>query len=111
LFIGAPNGTADATVDMSVHKFGRSTGYRVGRVDSVTFTGTVDFETGSLLFENQILIRNAQGQMFSDDGDSGALILERTSQNAVGLLFAGSASHTLANHIDDVLNELNVQLA
>jgi hypothetical protein len=29
---------------------------------------------------------------------------------AVGLLFAGSPSHTLANHIDDVLQALGVTL-
>jgi hypothetical protein len=51
------------------------------------------------------------GQSFSDSGDSGSLILTRDSQLAVGLLFAGSASHTIANHIDDVLQALNVTLA
>jgi hypothetical protein len=51
------------------------------------------------------------GQPFSDAGDSGALILERATGKAVGLLFAGSASHSAANHIDDVLAALHVQLA
>ena len=32
LFIGAPQGTADAQIDMTVHKFGRSSGYTVGRI-------------------------------------------------------------------------------
>ncbi len=35
---------------------------------------------------------------------------KRDSQMAVGLLFARSASHTIANHIDDVLQNLNVTL-
>jgi hypothetical protein len=38
------------------------------------------------------------------------LILERDSQTAIGLLFAGSPSHTLANRIEDVLQALNVTL-
>jgi hypothetical protein len=62
------------------------------------------------LFEDQIVIIGANGAAFSDAGDSGSLILDRESQMAVGLLFAGSPSHTLANHIDDVLQALGVTL-
>jgi hypothetical protein len=48
---------------------------------------------------------------FSDAGDSGSLILERATKQAVGLLFAGSGSHTVANHIGDVLAAFDVALA
>ncbi len=47
---------------------------------------------------------------FSDSGDSGSLIVDRKSRRATGLLFAGSATHTIANPIDEVLTALGVSL-
>jgi len=110
LYIGAPKGTAPAKTNMAVHKFGRTTAYRAGTIRMVSTDVTVSYETGSFVFEDQIVIVGANGAAFSDAGDSGSLILERESQMAVGLLFAGSPSHTLANHIDDVLQALGVTL-
>jgi len=110
LYIGAPKGTAPAKTNMAVHKFGRTTAYRPGTIRMVSTDVTVSYETGSFVFEDQIVIVGANGAAFSDAGDSGSLILERESQMAVGLLFAGSPSHTLANHIDDVLQALGVTL-
>lgn len=43
-------------------------------------------------------------------GDSGSLIVDRKSKQAVALLFAGSATNTIANHIDDVLGALGVTI-
>jgi len=111
LFIGAPKGTAQASIDMDVHKFGRTTGYRVGKVTSVETDVNVGYEMGNVQFSNQIIIVGRSGQPFSDAGDSGSLILERSSNGAVGLLFAGSSTHTIANHIADVLKALGVTLA
>jgi hypothetical protein len=71
---------------------------------------TVGYESGSHVFENQMVIVGLNDQMFSASGDSGSLIVERENQTAVGLLFAGSPSHTLANPIEDVLTALNVTL-
>jgi S1-C subfamily serine protease len=111
LQIGPPAGATPAALDMLVHKFGRTTGYRAGRVTSVDTDVAVQYETGRYTFESQIIIVGLNGQGFSDAGDSGSLILERDSQRAVGLLFAGSSSHTIANHITDVLQALGVTLA
>lgn len=111
LFIGPPNGRAAAAMNMEVHKFGRTTGYRVGRITSVETDVTVGYEMGSVQFTDQILIVGHNNQPFSAAGDSGSLILERSTNNAVALLFAGSTSHTIANHIDDVLAALGVTLA
>jgi len=110
LHIGPPAGTTAATIDMRVHKFGRTTSYTAGRVISVATDVTVGYDTGNFMFEDQIIIVGDQGS-FSASGDSGSLILERQSNKAVGLLFAGSASHTIANHIADVLKALDVTLA
>ncbi len=111
LYIGAPQGTVDAHLDMVVHKFGRTTSYRVGRVTSIDTDVTVQYETGNFTFGEQIIVVGLDGHPFSDAGDSGSLILERASNRATGLLFAGSRSHTIANHIGDVLQALNVTLS
>jgi len=111
LFIGAPSGTAQAEIDMQVHKFGRTTGYRAGRITSVETDVTVGYEMGDVQFNDQILIVGHNAQPFSAAGDSGSLIVERGTSRAVGLLFAGSSSHTIANHIGNVLQALGVTLA
>jgi len=110
LYLGAPRGTAPAAIDMVVHKFGRTTGYRVGRVTSVDTDISVDYGLGAVTFHGQILIQGVDGQAFSVGGDSGAAVLERATGNVVGLLFAGSPNHSAASHIDDVLAALAVRL-
>ena len=110
LFIGPPRGKTRARIDMVVHKFGRTTGFTVGRVTSVLTDVNVQYESGVITFADQIIIRGLDAQPFSAGGDSGSLILERNTQKAVGLLFAGSSTHTIANHIDDVLRSMNVSL-
>ena len=110
LFIGPPRGKTAAQIDMVVHKFGRTTGFTVGRVTSVMTDVNVQYDAGVMSFADQIIIRGLDAQPFSASGDSGSLILERSTQKAVGLLFAGSSTHTIANHIDDVLKALNVSL-
>jgi hypothetical protein len=111
LFIGAPTGTKKAERDMIVHKFGRTTSYTVGRVTSIATDVKVAYDAGEFSFEDQIIIVGENQTSFSASGDSGSLILERSSQKAVGLLFAGSSSHTIANHIGDVLTALKIKLA
>ena len=106
LFIGPPRGKTRAIIDMVVHKFGRTTGFTVGRVTSVETDVNVEYDMGVLNFSDQIIIRGLDANPFSASGDSGSLIMERSTNRAVGVLFAGSATHTIANHIDDVLREL-----
>lgn len=110
LMIGRPAGVGAASNDMIVHKFGRTTSYTAGRVTSVNTDVTVEYDTGNFFFEDQIIIRGLNGSSFSKSGDSGSLILERSTGTAVALLFAGSASHTIANHIKEVLRLMKVQL-
>ena len=63
----------------------------------------------TLTFDDQVLIRGEAGA-FSDAGDSGSLIVDRATGRATGLLFAGSARFTIANHIADVLAAFGVAL-
>jgi hypothetical protein len=111
LLIGKPAGTAQAEIDMSVHKFGRTTAYTVGRVTSTDTDVTVSYDTGNFTFQEQIIIVGQNGIPFSAAGDSGSLILQRGTNNAIALLFAGSSTHTIANHIGDVLQALKMTLA
>jgi hypothetical protein len=71
----------------------------------------IQYDIGTLTFQGQILIAPDQGQMFSDAGDSGSLIVDRGLGRATGLLFGGSPKSTIANHISDVLTALQIQLA
>lgn len=113
LFIGAPTGSKPAEKDMIVHKFGRTTSYRAGRISSVLFDLSVPYEVGNVVFVDQIAVRGLNGKRFSDSGDSGSAVLERASNKIVGLLFAGSTGSnlTFCNHIADVLTQLRVKLA
>jgi len=58
---------------------------------------------------DQILIRGVSG-VFSEYGDSGAIVVEVDSGRATGLLIGGSTEYSVANHLDDVLTELDVRL-
>ena len=111
LHIGPPSGAAPAELDMMVHKFGRTTSYTLGRIHSIDTDVVVEYETGDFAFDNQIIVRGANGTAFSDSGDSGSVILQRGTNKAVALLFAGSDSHTIANHIGNVLRSLRVRMA
>ncbi len=98
-----------AAVGMRVHKHGRTTGYTRGRVIDVAADVNITYDFGVARFVDQMVIVGDAGS-FSAAGDSGSLIVRRTGNRASGLLFAGSASHTIANHITKVLTALRVTL-
>jgi hypothetical protein len=110
LFIGAPTGRREAALDMTVHKFGRTTGYTAGRVTSADTDVWVQYDSGTFFFESQVVVAGLNNQPFSDAGDSGSLVLERQSARAVGLLFAGSWARTIVNPIGEVCAALGVEL-
>lgn len=113
--------TVGAFVGQAVQKSGRTTGHTTGTVSAIDVTVDIGYsqECGGASnkvarFVNQIRITPGG---FSAGGDSGSLILESDSTNpadglprAVGLLFAGSSSSTLANPIDTVLGSLSVTM-
>lgn len=107
---GAPRSSPlDATIGMSVQKYGRTTGHTVGQVSGLNATIDVGYRTGTARFEGQIVI---SGQGFSAGGDSGSLIVSKGlllgDRRPVGLLFAGTATTTLANPIDWVLDRFDI---
>ena len=93
---------ADAGGTITVQKTGRTTAYTQGTITDLSYDGWVDYQGSFAYFEDQLLI---QPGSFSDAGDSGSVILDM-EERLVGLLFAGGATHTIANHIEDVWLQL-----
>jgi hypothetical protein len=94
---------------MNVEKTGRTTGYTRGSILDVSADVTVGYDIGHLMFQDQFLVVGTT-KPFSDAGDSGSMIVDRATKRATGLLFAGSQSHTIANHMSEVLAQLGVVL-
>ena len=94
---------------MSLEKVGRGSGYTTGEVFDVSATIKLSYEMGEITFLNQILIRSTS-RAFSADGDSGALVVDTESGRAAGLLIGGSGTFSVANHLEDVLRELDVTI-
>ena len=105
-----------AGLDMRVAKSGRTTGLTCGGISAVDLDVAVDYfsdcaETRPYLtkvFTNQVGI---SGDRFSDSGDSGALVVDASNAEPVGLFFAGGTDASgggqgVANPATEVLNEL-----
>ena len=93
----------DAVPGMDVMKYGRTTGFTSGTVDSVDALVNVGYDSGTARFIGQIIIRPGK---FSSGGDSGSLIVVdggADDRRPVGLLFAGSNIVTIANPIAPIL--------
>jgi hypothetical protein len=92
---------------------GRAAGPRCGRIDAVAVTVNVNFAPLGRVarFVNQFRVRGTGG-LFSDRGDSGALVTTRAGNRAVGLLFAGSAAANVSfcNDITTVCRRLGVSI-
>jgi hypothetical protein len=107
---GTPRSTpGDASLNMAVQKYGRTTGLTTGVVIGVNVTVNVQYTDGVARFVNQIQIRGDKGA-FSRAGDSGALIVTRNDNTPVALLFAGGQTSTFANPIKVALTMLGVTI-
>lgn len=103
--------TQEATLGLNVQKYGRTTGHTTGKVSGINATIDVGYRVGTARFEGQIVIT---GNGFSAGGDSGSLIVTKglllADRRPVGLLFAGTATSTIANPIDVVLDRFGIQI-
>ena len=101
--------TTTAALGQEVQKYGRTTGLTTGVVTGIHATINVNYNSGTARFVDQILISDGR---FSQGGDSGSLVVTRSSgrkdRQPVGLLFAGSNTHTIANPIELVLDRFGV---
>jgi len=104
LEIGEVSGTAPAALGMPVRKSGRTTGFTTGTITVLDASVDVSYGSGRVArFEDQII-----STAMSQGGDSGSLLVAANSQQAVGLLFAGSEQTTVFNPIQAVLDCLEV---
>jgi len=105
LEIGTVAGTAEGELGMNVKKSGRTTGLTFGSIQQIDVTARVRFGLGrAAVFEDQLIADGmAQG------GDSGSAVLDGDN-NVIGLLFAGSATSTIINRIQNVFAALRVTL-
>lgn len=93
---------------INVQKTGRTTDYTVGWIEGLNATVNVRYPGNRIArFMDQIIIKPGE---FSAPGDSGSLILD-VDENALGLLFAGSSTHTIANHIEHVSRLLKIVIS
>lgn len=124
----APPGTSSsggkgeqATLGMMVAKSGRTTGLTCAPVSAMDVDVLVDYFTDcaettrsmTKSFTNQIAI---SGTSFSDAGDSGALVVDSSNAEPVGLFFAGGTDvhgveQAIANPAPEVLSTLNRQVS
>ena len=89
--IGTLAGQRDGNLEIGdvVHKVGRTTGVRHGRVTAFELDGVaVEYDIGVLTFDDQVEIEGSGTRSFSDAGDSGSLIVDDDMKGAA-LLFAG----------------------
>ena len=97
-----------------VFKLGRTTGLTQGTVTAIEVDDiAVDYDTGPLVFDDQIEITGVPGTPFSDAGDSGSLVIDEQLR-AIGLIFCGNAAAmdgaglTFANHLPKVMSALDL---
>lgn len=115
--IGKIDGTDNADEEMRVRKHGRTTGFTEGVVTDISVDSLIGMDHNDpevvALFQGQMRIERAGASaVFGLGGDSGSLVVSKTNRRAVGLYFAGPESgvYGLANHISDVLSQLEVEL-
>jgi hypothetical protein len=118
--IGTLAGQRDGDLEIGdvVHKVGRTTGVRHGRVTAFELDGVaVEYDMGVISFDNQVEIEGSGTRSFSDAGDSGSLIVDDDMKGAA-LLFAGGdhggsngKGLTYGNPIAAVMKALRVAFA
>jgi S1-C subfamily serine protease len=95
----------------TLFKVGRATGLTEGQITQlnvatpVTYDGQVAYFTGQIQVDATL---DCVGP-FSGPGDSGAIVVNPL-QEAVGMVFAGTAFRTLVNPIADLMRELGAKL-
>jgi len=119
--VSSTGGKGEAgSLNLSVAKSGRTTGLTCAGISALDLDVFVDYfldcaETKPYLtktYTNQLAI---SGNQFSDAGDSGALVVDSSNAEPVGLYFAGGidasgVSQAVANPVGDVLGELSAQV-
>jgi hypothetical protein len=97
-------------IGAAVKKFGRH-GFSTGVIRYVEQTVDLNYGApGSARFVGQALVQSTSGGNFAEPGDSGALVVDQTSNRPIGLLFARIPPYAIVTPIEAVLNRLRVTL-
>ena len=96
--IGEIMGATHPEIDMSIKKYGATSGLTEGTILDIDFSTSVD----GVYYSDQILTTD-----ISQPGDSGSVVLNNQNK-AVGLLFAGSSEASLINKISNVISIFNI---
>ena len=104
--VGDILGVRDGVIDEEVHKYGRTTRYTEGKLLARNASIAIDYGVdGVIKFKGlDVYSRMSAG------GDSGSVIVAKTDNQAVSLLFAGSLSCTLGIPMKKIVNKLGVVL-
>ena len=96
--------------DQQVAKSGDATGLTCASITSVSTPIKIDYQTQcqggttfTVIFQNQIVIGSGS---FSNNGDSGSLVVTSDAARPVGLLYGGNSTNTVAHPITEVLTQL-----
>lgn len=108
LNIGRISGIAAPQLGMQVRKSGRTTGTTQGMITQLNATIDVGYHTlagpRTARFIGQVITTG-----ISQGGDSGSLVVDANSQNALGLLFAGSGTASIFTPMQVVLDEMQIR--
>lgn len=104
---GLPKGTIKPKRGMKVFKVGRTSNYTEAEIKDADLQVSVPYggDLGDIRFINQVLCTQ-----FTEQGDSGALVIDKESGKAVGLHFCGGSRGSIFNPINFVLAALKVKL-
>lgn len=103
--IGEIKGIVNAKVGLEIQGSSRTSGLREGTVDQVDAIVKVQYGGGKVaIFEDQLISNTMQAK----GGDSGTYVISNQGY-LTGLLFAGSENTLVANRIQNVIAELNLQ--
>jgi len=103
--LDCPTGKKEAEINELVTKSGRTTGTTEEPI--IAFSGiiSVDFGSGQIAYFDDQILTDCQ----SAGGDSGSLLIDKETKEAVGLLFAGSSSITVFNRATKVAELLGIK--
>jgi hypothetical protein len=106
-YIGRISGVLSPSLNARVRKVGRTTDYTEGTITLVNATVDVGYNTATgprtARFVGQVITSG-----MSMGGDSGSLVVDISTGQAVGLLFAGSGTASIFTPIQRVLDALSV---
>jgi hypothetical protein len=105
--VKSPVKTIEPVRGMKVVLRGRSSGDSEGVIKDVHFSIALPYEgVGQIGFIDQVLCTR-----YSQGGDSGSLIVEKTSGKVLGMHFAGSSAGSVFNPMSEVMKALKFTFA